>query len=213
MATGGDRDTDAAGDTAELLTFEVDSDRSSYYSDGSIYCPHISAIRHALHGDHLYDFYNSYSDDDDVPPLQTISSVEDEEPGYDYKFVCNVPGALVCLICTGVARNAQQVDCCGKIFCRVCLHKLKRSQNKVCPNCRQKRWRNFPDKKSKLYLLVSPPHNYYAYNYGIILPVGVAWFRLFSPTHHHFCAQVLWAQGAQPRRLSQQSFFFIYQLN
>ena len=156
MATGtgsGDRDRDRDSTSpliAELLGmyYDVDSDRSSYSDDhGWMYCPHDLPT----HSSYQYsdNSYNPFVSDDDVPPPQTIASVEDEEPGYDYKFVCNVPGALVCLICTGVARNAQQVDCCGKIFCRVCLHKLKLSQNKVCPNCRQKRWRNFPDKKSK----------------------------------------------------------------
>ena len=55
--------------------------------------------------------------------------------GYDHQFVEQTPQNLICLICLHVARDPQQVNCCGKLLCRGCLteHK-KRSSN--CPHCR-----------------------------------------------------------------------------
>ena len=69
--------------------------------------------------------------------------------GYDFDFVGDVPAALQCLICTLPAREAQQVDCCGKIFCQSCLVILKKSKNSGCPNCRSRTIKSFADKRSK----------------------------------------------------------------
>ena len=69
--------------------------------------------------------------------------------GYDFDFVGDVPAALQCLICTLPARDAQQVDCCGKIFCQSCLIILKKSKNCGCPNCRSQTFKSFADKRSK----------------------------------------------------------------
>ena len=69
--------------------------------------------------------------------------------GYDFDFVGDVPAALQCLICTLPAREAQQVDCCGKIFCQSCLIILKKSKNSGCPNCRSQTFKSFADKRSK----------------------------------------------------------------
>ncbi len=83
-------------------------------------------------------------DNSSPPPL------EGETGGYDLKFINEVPDSLQCLICTSPAQDPQQVDCCGKVFCKTCLSKLKRSDNRVCPNCRNRTWKSFPDKKSEL---------------------------------------------------------------
>ena len=69
--------------------------------------------------------------------------------GYDCQFVGDLPDALQCLICTVAAKDPQQLDCCGKIFCKNCLDHLNMSANTSCPNCRDKKWKSFPDKKSK----------------------------------------------------------------
>ena len=69
--------------------------------------------------------------------------------GYDCHFVEDLPDSLQCLICTMGSREPQQLDCCGKIFCKSCISKLKMSQNRKCPNCRSRTWKQFPDKKSK----------------------------------------------------------------
>lgn len=95
------------------------------------------------------DYFGEDSDySDEMPDLH------DEGPaweggGYDYQFVSEVPSTLQCLICTTAAREAQQVDCCGKVFCKSCLRKLKRGLRKACPNCRKTKWKSFSDKKSK----------------------------------------------------------------
>ena len=59
------------------------------------------------------------------------------EGGYDYEFVSDPPShEYICLICTLVAREAQQASCCGKIFCKECLEKSMRA-NDNCPHCRE----------------------------------------------------------------------------
>lgn len=63
--------------------------------------------------------------------------------GYDYSFVA-APDDLVCQVCHCVARNPHQVDCCGKVYCFVCIERLRRkrahsyNENSLikCPNCR-----------------------------------------------------------------------------
>ena len=60
-----------------------------------------------------------------------------QEGGFDYEFVNgSPPDEYLCLVCTLVAKEAHQVNCCGKIICRGCLEKLKKHCNHVCPICR-----------------------------------------------------------------------------
>ncbi len=73
------------------------------------------------------------------------------EGGYELQFINEVPDTLHCLICTYTSRDPHQVNCCGKVFCNGCLTKLKGSGNRACPNCRDRNWTSFPDKKSELY--------------------------------------------------------------
>lgn len=107
------------------------------------------------------DYYDDEVEDDDesVPSLSECSGAcacrtstttpPGESGGYECQFVSEIPNALQCLICTFAARQAQQVDCCGKVFCKCCLKKLKESNTRKCPNCRKKDWNSFPDKKSE----------------------------------------------------------------
>ena len=68
--------------------------------------------------------------------------------GYDQdQFVDPPPDDLVCLICLSVARDPQQVNCCGKVLCKTCLEELKRYSN-ICPHCKKK-ITSFADKRSK----------------------------------------------------------------
>ena len=61
-----------------------------------------------------------------------------QEGGYDYEFVNGpAPDEYLCLICTLVAREAHQVNCCGKMICRGCLEGLQKHCNNVCPTCRK----------------------------------------------------------------------------
>ena len=72
--------------------------------------------------------------------------------GYDYEFVDPVLDECTCPICTLVQRNAHQVTCCGKIYCKSCLEQLKKKANKFqCPNCRSSlagNYKFFPDKNT-----------------------------------------------------------------
>ena len=74
------------------------------------------------------------------------SSTEDMR-GYDHQFVEKYPDGLICLICQNVARDPQQISCCGKLLCRACLEEHKKGSNN-CPQCRE-HIINFADKRSK----------------------------------------------------------------
>ena len=81
----------------------------------------------------------------------TSSSAKSEdrpEGGYDYEFVSDPPlDDYICLICTLVAREAQQASCCGKIFCKQCLKECMRVNNN-CPHCREDlNGKYFPDRR------------------------------------------------------------------
>ena len=92
--------------------------------------------------------------------LKPISSMtcnteeEIEHGGYDYQFVDEkkLPDECTCPICTLVQREAHQVICCGKIYCKSCLDELKlKSVNFDCPNCRSSlrgESKYFPDRNT-----------------------------------------------------------------
>ena len=69
--------------------------------------------------------------------------------GYDYELVSGPPSDdYICLICTLIAREAQQASCCGKIFCKQCLEKSARANNN-CPHCREDlNGKYFPDRRA-----------------------------------------------------------------
>ena len=72
-----------------------------------------------------------------------------EAGGYGYTFVDGQPSNdCICSICTLVAREAHQLSCCGKIFCKSCLEKMKEvSSGFDCPNYPSRLARNcFLDK-------------------------------------------------------------------
>ena len=55
------------------------------------------------------------------------------EGGYEHTFVDPPPDELMCMICHHVAREAHQVECCGKVFCKAWINERMGS----CPNCRK----------------------------------------------------------------------------
>ena len=59
---------------------------------------------------------------------------EETSGGYEHKFV-DTPDDLICVVCQFVAREPHQVDCCGKIFCKLCIETANERFGK-CPNCR-----------------------------------------------------------------------------
>ncbi len=56
--------------------------------------------------------------------------------GYDNNFVDTPPDELTCLICHFVARDPRQIQCCAKLYCRICLDQVKHHSNQ-CPTCRR----------------------------------------------------------------------------
>ena len=76
------------------------------------------------------------------------SLTEESSTGYNYKLV---DGGLehICPICQSVVRDAYQVNCCGKILCKNCLAKCRRSSDN-CPACRHTNIgeKHFKDTKS-----------------------------------------------------------------
>lgn len=161
-ATGRDtarQERDSSPSMAELVqdaiiyTHYDDSDQMYGY-----FSPRLALANMGVE-EYMYSDYSGGLESDPEYELAPGSDSCDESPpweggGYDYQFVCEVPDTLQCLICATAAREPQQVDCCGKVFCRVCIKKLKkRAQNKACPNCREKKWKSFFDKKSKLAVL------------------------------------------------------------
>ena len=56
--------------------------------------------------------------------------------GYNLQFVKPPPDNLYCLICQFVARDPQQMKCCGKLLCNTCLKKLREYSTK-CPHCKK----------------------------------------------------------------------------
>lgn len=70
--------------------------------------------------------------------------------GYDYLFLEEPPSDVICPICCLVAREPQQVSCCGKIYCLSCFTELE-AQSKWrlrCANCREEEPESFPDRKT-----------------------------------------------------------------
>jgi TNF receptor-associated factor 4 len=89
------------------------------------------------------------------------AGVEDLK-GYDHQLVEPPPDDLLCLICLCVARDPQQISCCGKVLCKGCLEEHKKSST-VCPQCR-KYINSFADKRSRHHLekyCMVHAHNYH----------------------------------------------------
>ena len=65
--------------------------------------------------------------------------------GYTNDFVDGKPpDQYICLICTLTAKEAYQVTCCGKIYCKGCLDKLSRSHKSFkCLNCQNSLTNNY----------------------------------------------------------------------
>ena len=69
---------------------------------------------------------------------------ESKKGGYELLF-SYPPEELVCLICHHVAKEAHQVECCGKVFCETCI---KSVSNDKCPNCKNSTLKIFCDRMS-----------------------------------------------------------------
>ena len=78
----------------------------------------------------------------------TFQSNVFQNGGYDYQFV---DGPLfddyTCLVCTLVAKEAQQTTCCGRVFCKQCLERMATKSYK-CLKCEDQEGKYFPDKRA-----------------------------------------------------------------
>ena len=68
--------------------------------------------------------------------------------GYDYHFVDSLNDRLICKICHLPSINPYLSVCCGHLFCKSCLDKLKHSLTitNACPVCRDEEFVTFPNK-------------------------------------------------------------------
>ena len=82
---------------------------------------------------------------------QNVQLDDKREGGYDYEFVGGLPFVeYTCLICSLVAREAQQASCCGKIFCRQSLEKSAKAKTN-CPSYHEDlNGKYFPDRRVNL---------------------------------------------------------------
>ena len=67
--------------------------------------------------------------------------------GLECEFVEKPPKAFQCEcpICLLVLREPYQATCCGKSFCKECIHRIK-AANQACPTCNDKKFTLFPNK-------------------------------------------------------------------
>ena len=70
----------------------------------------------------------------------------DARGGYEHSFI-DPPDELMCMICHHVVREAHQVECCGKVFCKACIMEVNRRMGR-CPNCRKAYPKIFSDLRS-----------------------------------------------------------------
>lgn len=169
MATGGGRGGRgrASGGTAARRERDTSPSMAEMMMDAMVYTHYDSDSGELMgHFSPRMAMYNMGVDVDDLDADELDADYLDEygasdnseEPdngplweggGFDCQFVSEVPSTLQCLICTMAAREAQQVSCCGKVFCKGCLRKLMRAPKKACPNCRKEKLKSFSDKKSR----------------------------------------------------------------
>ena len=67
--------------------------------------------------------------------------------GYDYNFLATPPDRLVCKICQLPCRETQQSECCGSVYCKSDIDRLKASTTTqpTCPFCRSEEFVTYPN--------------------------------------------------------------------
>ena len=65
--------------------------------------------------------------------------------GYDCEFVDALQKRSECPLCLLVLREPHQATCCGKIFCKACITKI-RDKEQPCPTCMTASFTSYPDK-------------------------------------------------------------------
>ena len=84
-----------------------------------------------------------------TPPIMAASA--GDLKGYDHQFLEPPRDDLLCMICLCVARDPQQINCCGKVFCKICLE-VHKKHSTLCPQCR-KHIVSFADKRGKHHII------------------------------------------------------------
>ena len=74
----------------------------------------------------------------------TGTTMASDPSGHDKNFLEAPPDELTCLICHCVARDPLQTQCCGKLYCKSCLERLRQNEG-TCPTCRKRRFSTFSD--------------------------------------------------------------------
>ena len=71
----------------------------------------------------------------------------DSSISYDYNYVEPPPDRLMCKICQLPCREAQKSECCGHVFCKRDLEKMKAATavSYACPICRIEPFKTYPD--------------------------------------------------------------------
>jgi len=81
-----------------------------------------------------------------------MASKPDPPDSTDYVFTNEIPDSLKCLICLQAAKDPQQHGNCGRLFCKNCVAKYRKSSPQgSCPNCRGA-FDTFSDGKSELQI-------------------------------------------------------------
>ena len=67
--------------------------------------------------------------------------------GFECEFAEKVSKGIQaeCPICLLVLREPYQATCCGKSFCKECIHRIK-ATNQACPTCKDKDFTLYPNK-------------------------------------------------------------------
>ena len=70
-----------------------------------------------------------------------------DKTGFECEFIQKPPKAIQfeCPICLLVLKEPYQATCCGKSFCKECIHRIK-AANQACPTCNDKEFTLFPNK-------------------------------------------------------------------
>ena len=71
----------------------------------------------------------------------------DSSISFDFNYVEPPPNRLICKICQLPCRKAQKSECCGHVFCKRDLEKMKAATtvSYACPICRIEPFKTYPD--------------------------------------------------------------------
>ena len=86
--------------------------------------------------------------------FQRPKTAADVVGGYTYEFIDQPPGDLLCQMCNYVAKEPQQMKCCGTLYCKSCLARIMSNpasrgpHARCCVKCKSKSFDHFLDQRS-----------------------------------------------------------------